>query len=198
MTKKSDIVNWVVPVKDLARNGVTVSYEADDSELAAIKGACDLHAVHHFRLEAELRQDQQGVISIKGRLIASVEQACVVTLLPVAEKMVFNFDRLLIRELDNNRRKQKPDNHRQEDRVEVVVEPFDDDPPDILSGHSIDLGKIVLEEFSLELDPYPRHEKAPGTANFNYPDSTGGDESREKSSRPFAVLEKIHPDKSSD
>jgi uncharacterized protein DUF177 involved in 23S rRNA accumulation len=198
MTAKSDSLDWTVPVKDLARNGVSLSYEADNNELEAIKAVYDLHAAHHFRLEAELRQDQQGIITIKGRLAASVEQNCVVTLAPVAEKMDFDFDRLLISFTGKNRRKRNPDRQRRDDLVEVVVEPLDNDPPDILIGNSIDLGKVALEEFSLELDPYPRHETAPGTAEFSYPSHATEDDTSEPDARPFSVLKTIQPDNSSE
>ncbi len=196
MTAKFDSLDWTVPVKYLARNDVSLSYRAETSELEAIRVAYDLHAAHHFRLEVELRQDQQGVITVKGRLAAAIEQNCVVTLTPVAEKMEFDFDRLLVLGTDKSRRKGKPGRQLREDVVEVIIAPLDDDPPDILVGNSIDLGKMALEEFSLELNPYPRHETAPGTTEFRYPGQAAEDDTSEQAARPFAVLKAIQSDKS--
>lgn len=198
MTKNFDSLDWTVPVKKLAKNGISLSYEASDTEIEVIREAYDLHAAHLFRLEVDLRQGQQGIITVKGRLAVSVEQKCVVTLLPVAEKMDFDFDRLFVRDRDNNKRKNKKDKQRRDDGVEVVIEPLDDDPPDILTGNSIDIGKMALEEFSLGLNPYPRHSTAPGTAEFSFPGTTTADDTSDADVRPFAVLKSIQASDSSE
>jgi uncharacterized metal-binding protein YceD (DUF177 family) len=78
-----------------------------------------------------------------GRLSAEVEQACVVTLEPVVQRIEATLD---LRILDEG------------------VEPADDDPdsPDEIEsqGGLVDLGEAVAEQLALALDPYPRAEGA--------------------------------------
>jgi hypothetical protein len=64
--------------------------------------------------------------------------------------------------------------------VEVVVDPSAPDPPEVLTGPTLDVGAVVEEAFVLAIDPYPR---APGAAlPREAVDPAGGPES------PFAAL----------
>ncbi len=198
MAANPDIFDWIVQVKDLARNGLSLSYEADDAELEALKLAYDLHSASCFRLDMDLHQGQQGLMTLKGRLTVKIEQNCVVTLQPVGETMDIDYQRRFIREADNSTRKKKRGDQRRDAIEEVLVEPFEDDPPDILAGNSIDFGKIALEEFSLELNPYPRHDDAPGNAEFSFSGNRGDGEKSETRARPFAALKKIQSGSSGD
>jgi len=194
MTLTTDILDWKALVKDLARDRLFVSYEANNKELDAIKLGYDLHAAHDFRAEMELKQIQSGLIKVTGKLAASVEQVCVVTLKPVAENMAFTYDRLFA--LDRGKGVRKRD--RRAGSVvktsEAVFEPLGDDPPDIIRGKTIDLGKIALEEFALQLNPYPRHDTAEMAVSGSNDDVDRG----ATGVRPFAKLQKYQINNSGD
>jgi uncharacterized metal-binding protein YceD (DUF177 family) len=119
-----------------------VTLEADAAERAALTARFGILGLGELRATLRLQPEPGGSVRARGRLVAQVEQACVVTLEPVAQKVDVPLD---LRILEDG---------------EV---PGDDDPdsPDEIEseGGVVDLGEAVAEQLALALDPYPR---APG------------------------------------
>jgi uncharacterized metal-binding protein YceD (DUF177 family) len=67
--------------------------------------------------------------------------------------------------------------------AEVIVVYDEEDPAEPLEDGVIDLGGVLIEQFTLALDPYPR---APG-ASLEAPAEEGVD----KPGSPFAALSKL-------
>lgn len=154
---------------------------ASEAERAAIAAEHNLISVE--RLEADLGIQRAGgsLIVVDGRLRARVVHTCVVSLDPAPQTIDETFHQTFA--MAGSREAPaapKPG-------AEVMVDP-ETDQPDVIAGTSIDLGALVLEHFSLALDPYPR---APGAAlPSGAADDLGGPES------PFAALAALKTRKS--
>jgi uncharacterized metal-binding protein YceD (DUF177 family) len=120
-----------------------VVLEPDTAERAALALRFGILGIGAFTARLRLQPETGGTIRARGRLEATVEQACVVTLEPVVQPVSVALDLRIL-----------PDG----------VEPSDDDPdsPDEIesAGGQVDLGEVVAEQLALALDPYPRAEGA--------------------------------------
>ena len=67
--------------------GSALRLEASPAECAALATRLGLLALHGFWAELRLRPDTSGAIRAHGTLNAAVEQACVVSLEPVAQRV---------------------------------------------------------------------------------------------------------------
>lgn len=131
---------------------LTEVLEASPAERAAVARRLDILAVD--RLAAEVTVSNLGgrLFRVEGGWEAAVQQACVVTLEPVAARL----EGRLAATYETGRKAA-------ENAVggEITVDPEADDPADILPAEGIDLGELVVQELAVALDPYPR---APGAA----------------------------------
>ena len=123
------------------------------------------------RFEARATLSRQGAaVRAAIDIEADVVQACVVTLEPIAatvsDSVVVTF------------RPMTPG-----DATEVDIDVRDEDPPEPLVGHAVDLGEPAAEALGLALDPYPRKPDA----------AFGGWSDAEAPARegPFTVLSRL-------
>src|SRR5438045_1174085 len=87
---------------DQVRDGDRLDLVADDAERSAIAKRLDLAALG--RLEAHVHLERTGdVIRTKGRLLASLDQSCVVTGEPVAAHIDEPFAILFVPEPESGR-----------------------------------------------------------------------------------------------
>jgi hypothetical protein len=121
--------------------GMSLRLEADAAAREAVARRLALLALHSLVGELALHPVAEGCIAVRGRLLAELDQACVVTLEPVPQRVE---DPVAWRLLP------------------AGMEPSDgdDDPDDIETDAGVaDLGEALVQQLSLALDPYPR---APG------------------------------------
>lgn len=144
---------------------------ATDSERADIVEDFGLVDLRSLTGHLELRRSGD-LVTIRGRITAEAVQSCVVSLVPVVQRIEQTFVRRLTRGAAA-----------EPSTVEETIEIGEDDPPDVFTGDSIDVGLVLLEEFALALDPYPR---APGV-EFAIPEELAADEP----DSPFAVLKSL-------
>jgi uncharacterized metal-binding protein YceD (DUF177 family) len=120
-----------------------VELEANEAERAALAKRFGILGIGALSARLRLEPEPGGAVRARGRLEAEVEQTCVVTLEPVAQRVSAPLDLRILAEGD---------------------EPSDDDPdsPDEIEseGGQVDLGEAVAEQLALALDPYPRAEGA--------------------------------------
>lgn len=161
-----------VPVARVGEAGLVQSIEAKPQEREKIAHYLALPAVASLTAEVALAPWRGKGLRVEGTLRADVTQTCVVTLDPVEAHVEAAFERrflpaeLLARD--------------EESQHEVLVDPEGEDPAEPL-GHDVDLGEILVEELSLNLDPYPRK---PGV-EFQADAGAGAREN------PFAKLAKL-------
>ena len=156
---------------DQIRDGERLDLAADDAERAAIAKRLDLAAID--RLEAHVCLDRTGdVVRASGRLVASLDQSCVVTGEPVAAHVDEAFALIFVPE---------PPPGRQDEEIELGVGDCDTVFHD---GSAIDLGSALADTLALSLDPYPRSAGADAALR------EAGVLTEEQAS-PFAVLAKL-------
>lgn len=165
------LIDWTHNVTDIPAGGLDRERRATEAERAAIAKALDLLKLDRLATHYRIKSVAGGGYHLSGKLTADVEQACVVTLDPVAAKIDAPFD--------------------VEFRPEVETADNDEDAnvlagPDveILERGIIPVGRIVVETLSASLDPYPRRPNA----EFTWQDQKA--QEAEKSS-PFAALSKL-------
>jgi len=137
---------WKVPVAvtDVPETGRHIDLAADAATRGAIAGLAAVAGVP--RLEAQFDLTRQGTdgLHVVGRVTATVEQNCVVTLEPMqteideAVDMVFTPTRAPLA------------------RAERVKSLDDQDPPEAIEDGRVDLGALATEFLLLGIDPYPR------------------------------------------
>lgn len=134
----------------------------DEAAQKRIIKALDLASLTAFEADLKIVPAHVGW-TLSGRVTATLEQVCGITLepLPVQVDERFSVDLVEAAEPET-------------DEIEVTL---DDDAPDVIEDGRIDLGQYAVEQLALALDPFPRK---PG-AEFVQPD-----EPAEIS--PFAVL----------
>lgn len=165
-----------LPVDAIHLPADPVTVAATEAERAALAAAYDLVAVDSLAAEATLTPGPRGSVLVEGRVVADITQTCVVSLVPVGQHIDEPFSFRFVRPADAV----------PAPRVgsEVVIEADAPDPPEILDGPTIDVGRLAEETFVLAIDPYPR---APGAA---LPEAATADDDRAADS-PFAVLAKL-------
>lgn len=143
--------------------GLDLRLEADAETRAALAERMGLLALHSFIGELSLRPVMEDCIAVRGHLRAVLEQACIVTLEPVPQRVE---EPIAWRLLPSG----------------MEATDGDDDPDDIETEEGVaDLGEALAQQLSLALDPYPR---APGA---ELPEQYRAD----GESRPFAALAKL-------
>jgi hypothetical protein len=129
-----------------ARNGATRRLVADARARAAIAKALDLERVDALEADLALSPWLDGA-EIEGRWQAEIEQICGVSLDPFTTLITGDFRLHVVPPGSPNAPAVEP---------EIVIDPDAEDPPDELTGETIDLGGYVVEHLALEIDPFPR------------------------------------------
>jgi uncharacterized metal-binding protein YceD (DUF177 family) len=149
------------------RQGLTIRLSADAAQRQALAQRFGLLALHSFEGELALKPAETGRVRVTGSLRAEVEQACVVTLEPVAQSVSEAVDWVLL-----------PEGQEPSDDLEA------EGPDEIEAEHNVaDIGEALAQQLSLALDPYPRK---PGA---ELPEGFGGE-----AGGPFAALAKLRRD----
>ncbi|MBN9282742.1 MAG: DUF177 domain-containing protein [Hyphomicrobium denitrificans] len=163
--------DWTHNVTDIPAGGLDRERDASESERSAIAEALKLLKLDRLTTRYRIKLQGDGSYRLAGKVIAAVEQACVVTLNPVADDIDAAFDVEFRHEVDD------PD----EDEEASVLAGQD---VEILERGVIPVGRIVFETVSASLDPYPRSEGA----EFDWQDPRQADP---KETSPFAALSQL-------
>jgi uncharacterized metal-binding protein YceD (DUF177 family) len=163
--------DWTHNVTDIPASGLDREREASESERVAI--ADDLKLLKLDRLAARYRIKSlgDGSYRLSGKITAKVEQACIVSLDPVAGEIDAPF------EVEFRPEVETPDN---DEDASVLAGP----DVDILERGVIPVGRIVFETLSASLDPYPRGPEA----EFTWQDPR---QVEPEETSPFAVLSQL-------
>jgi hypothetical protein len=138
----------LVQVDAIGADGASSKLRADAGERAALARRLGLPGMTDLRADVSLRRTAIGLVRLNVDYSANVVQLCVVTLEPVAAKVADHFSLLCEGEKKHGKK---------DDAVgDVFVDPFGEDPIEILNDGRIDIGELVVQHLSLALDPYPR------------------------------------------
>ncbi len=160
--------------------GTTRQVAASDAERDALAKALGILGVESVDAELAIEPWRTEGIAVTGCLRARVVQSCVVSLVPVEQMIDEPIDSRFVPEGSKLAVTIDARNH------STVVEPSDEDAPEVFAGHSIDLGVLVTEHLALAIDPYPRAPGAELPAEFREKEPDA-----DSAGSPFAVLEKL-------
>ena len=185
------VLPWWVPCADVDRAptqaGYTKTWTASADERSAIVEAIGLTQCFSVSAKFTLRARAGGRSVLEGRLLADVEQACVVTLEAVPQHIDERFQGEFCPQSDLAAASP----------VEAHFDPdAEDDPIGIVDGQ-LDIGQLVFENLALAIDPFPR---AADAEDVRLERGPGGptkttDVVAERVPNPFAVLAKLKPGK---
>ena len=155
---------------DQIRDGERLDLSADEVERAATAKRLGLASID--RIEAHVMLTRTGdTVRAEGRLVAALDQSCVITGDPVAAHVDEPFAILFMPEPPAN--------------LDEEIELGESDCDVVFfDGASIDLGTTIADTLALSLDPYPRSAGAEAALK------EAGVLTEEKAS-PFAVLAKL-------
>jgi uncharacterized metal-binding protein YceD (DUF177 family) len=163
MTDVLSALSRPVSVTDIPQEGVDVTVEAGPEEREALARDFKLPAIHSL-IGAFHVTGTRSRVHVTGRVDASIEQICVVTLDPfeneVHEDVEVDF------------------------AASAAAAAQGEDPPDEIVGGTVDLGALTAEFLALGLDPHPRK---PGV-DFSF------EVADDRPPSPFAALEKLKRD----
>ncbi len=150
----------------------------EPDELAELAHYLDVDRIDRLSLAGFISATENGGWRVRGRLVAKLEQACVVSLAPVRTRRDAEIERLYL-----------PADVIAPER-EVQISHDDHDAPDPFTDN-IDPAQFAVESLALMIDPYPRTEGAePDRRIFAAPGITPlSDEAR----LPFAGLVVLKP-----
>ena len=132
---------------DQIRDGERLDLVADDAERAAIAKRIGIAALD--RVDAHVTLNRTGeAIRAEGRLVAALNQSCVVTGDPIASHVDEPFEILFMTE---------PPASRPDEEIELGESDCDVVFHD---GATIDLGTAIADTLALSLDAYPRSASA--------------------------------------
>lgn len=168
-------LDWSHAVVELADGGITKERAASASELAAVTSVLGLLALTSLTANYRVNRLAGGGYRLAGRVIADLEQACVVTLDPVAQHMAEKFDVEFWPEAKKN-----------ETAAVMGQEASVLEGPDVepLVDGEITVGRIVFETISAALDPFPRK----ADAAFDWRDPAAAEPGQ---TSPFAALSRL-------
>lgn len=159
---------------DQIHDGGRLDLVADDEERRTVAKRLGLSSLN--RLEAHVCLERTGeVVRARGRLLAALDQSCVVTGEPVAAHVDEPFAMLFTPEPNAA----APDEEIELGEADCDVVFYD--------GALIDLGGALADTLALSLDPYPRSAGADAALK------EAGVMTEEQAS-PFAVLAKLRKD----
>jgi uncharacterized metal-binding protein YceD (DUF177 family) len=128
---------------DQVRDGERLALVADEGERRSIAERLGLSSLD--RLDAHAVLTRTGpIVRAEGRIVATLEQSCVVTGDPVAAHVDEPFALLFMPE---------PENSGPDEEIELGEEDCD---TVFYDGASIDLGSAIADTLALSIDPYPR------------------------------------------
>jgi uncharacterized metal-binding protein YceD (DUF177 family) len=147
------------------------------AERAAIAVWMEVAEVPALKATVRLSRLSHDLYAYDAHFTADVVQSCVATLTPVPAHHDGTFRRVY--RLESRRKRARAESV---ERMDMEVSLMEEDGPELLDSHWLDLAAPVLEELTLALDPYPR---APG-AVFEAPE-----EAQAERDNPFEVLKQL-------
>jgi uncharacterized metal-binding protein YceD (DUF177 family) len=158
-----------VPIADIPETGRRIDLAADEATRAALAKTLNIVALPRLDAALELTRHGREGVRVTGVVSAVVGQNCVVTLQPMESRVEEPLDLVFVPAGQAKR---------------TVAGDTGEDPPEVLTGSTLDLGALAAEFLALGIDPYPRLPDA------SFEPLVEGD----PTSHPFAALAALKKD----
>ena len=178
--------NYLVDCDSLKEADRTYDIEANNDECAALAERFDLVSLGNLKAPALIFRGTGDLVELQCELIADLVQECVVTGKPLKKRINTKFERSFSASAETYFGNEK-EPEGEGGYGGLSQEDDTPEPPDPMVEGGFDLGEIVAEQLSLEIDPFPRSPDA----DFDGFSSSGDEDGREGRANPFAVLEQL-------
>jgi uncharacterized metal-binding protein YceD (DUF177 family) len=165
---------WDMNVADVPANGIELTKIATAAECVALAKALDILSVDSLSAKYRVRRLAGDGYGLRGKLTADVVQACIITLAPVLDTISIPFA------------VEFQPAEAAAAAAEGAVDLDDDTEIEPIHDKTLEIGRVVFEELTAALNPYPRR---PG-AEYATPAGAPGADAGGKVN-PFAVLAKL-------
>lgn len=178
MSSGSPPIERFYDLSDLSEAGDEVRIVAAAEELPALALWFEIEAVERFEAVVTLSRKGTHHFLYEAVLTADMVQSCVVSLEPVKSHHELRFSRDL-----HVRPRQARHRVTEEEKGGILtLAAGEDEVPEELDSSHFDLAGPLLEELSLDIDPYPRAE----SVEFEPPNEPNPEEEG-----PFAALKRL-------
>lgn len=161
----------LVKAADGAR-GLDLDLAPDAAARARLAQAFDVEALGAFEAHVRVRPWLDG-LRLQGRWTARVTYACGLTLEPFDADLKGELDMHLVPEGSP---------HAPDPEAEPSGDPEAEEPPEVYAGEVVDVGDLLAQHLSVEIDPFPRKPGAAFTPPPEPPEPS-----------PFAALAALQP-----
>ncbi|NCC22156.1 MAG: DUF177 domain-containing protein [Alphaproteobacteria bacterium] len=176
----------LVPADDIGDTPFRIAIEADEEARRAVARRLGLLGLDVLKADLSLvRTDDHRIVHVTGRLSATVQQACVVTLEPVEstlEELVEGWFADPGQAVSFAR--ERRDRLRVKAGIDVPILEEREDPEPMVGG-MVDVGELVVQNLSLALPQYPHRE---GAAFETSDDAPAAQEPSPVRKNPFEAL----------
>jgi uncharacterized metal-binding protein YceD (DUF177 family) len=185
------LLSWRMACADADRAvpkaGHAQTFVATAEERRRVAEALELTACGALSATLTARARPGGRYSVTGRIRASIQQSCVVTLDPIETRL----DEVFTGEFCPAADLALPL------AVEAHFDPDEDDEPMAIEDGQLAVGHLAYEHLALAIDPFPRLPEADAVAIEQGPGGAPlpGIQSPDLKPNPFAVLAKLKPGK---
>jgi uncharacterized metal-binding protein YceD (DUF177 family) len=162
-----------VAIGDVPEHGKHFDLAAPEDALPTIAKLAGVAAVSFLQATLDVTRLGDG-LHLAGNVRAEVEQACVVTLEPLRNKVDETVDVSF-----------SASNADFSDEIAVSLDPASAEPPEVVENGVVDLAAVAVEFLLLGIDPYPRKDGA------QFETAIAGNPEIEPVPHPFAALEAL-------
>lgn len=135
---------WNVRLRDIPEAGLDVQREATAEERAELARTLELLSVPRFRANYRIRPAGGGRYGLRGKLEATVEQTCGVTLKPVLGEVRADLEASFWPQDDLDA------------PASGAVDIEDEPDPEPIVDSQLEIGRVLFETFATGIDPFPR------------------------------------------
>lgn len=179
-----------IRAESIAGVAFVTKFEANGAARKALAERYNILSVESVTGQATLKREADGfTIHVTGQFSADVTQACVVSLEGVPEHIESDFENWYLDETQvtsfarARKTRQAPAADADEEMDENPMPDEREDPETVVDG-VIDIGELVAQYLSLELNPFPHSEGAKASGPM-------GDEAPVERESPFAGLKDL-------
>lgn len=176
---------YLIVAGDIANEARDFNIRPEPKDLPALAEALDVLSVQSVQASMTLHRTKKS-IRVRGYVKAVVIQNCVVSLEPVRQRLNEEIDRTYVASRDEVEQVFKNMNANRE----MMIDPDEIDPPEVIENGRLDLAAIALEHVILGIDLYPRAKGADVSSSLALAgDGVSAEESARES--PFAALAEL-------
>lgn len=167
-------------VTSLPAKGQYFQYQLTGEERKNLAGRYGIISIDSLESKGKIIPSGKGKFKLKATFEANITQTCGISLDPVREEISGEFSVLLHHQ--SQKRQQQP--------TEIDINPSGDDV-EYLEGDVIDIGELIAQHISLEINPYPRKQGATGDELGQKIFSEEDHHSDLKKQNPFNILKTL-------